>query len=59
MSRMRRSLKSSTLAFLIVLGITTFVWILRGIGVLTFIPGAVLWVLILLSVATAILAAVR
>jgi hypothetical protein len=56
---MRRSLKSSTLAFLIVLGITTFVWILRGIGVLTFIPGAVLWVLILLSVATAILAAVR
>lgn len=56
---MSRSLKPSTIAFLIVLAMTAFVWILRGFGILTFIPGSVLWVLILLCVGTAILAAVR
>lgn len=56
---MRGSLKPSTLAFLIVLAMTAFVWILRGIGVLTFIPGSVIWVLILLTILTAILSAVR
>lgn len=56
---MGRSLKSSTIAFLVILAITGLVWALRGIGILTFIPGAVLWVLILLCVVTAILSAVR
>ncbi len=52
---MGRSLKSSTVAFIVVLGITLFVWILRGFAVLSFIPGSVLWVLLLLCVVTAII----
>lgn len=56
---MGRSLKPSMMAFLAVLLMTALVWILRGIGLLTFIPGGVLWVLILLSVLTAILTVVR
>lgn len=46
-------------AFLAVLAMTVLVWVLRGIGLLTFIPGWVLWVLILLSILTAILTTVR
>lgn len=53
------SLKPSILAFLIVLAMTVFVWVLRGFGVLTFIPGSVIWVLILLTIVTAVLSAVR
>lgn len=56
---MARSLKPTTKAFLITLLITLLVWVLRGIALLTFIPGWVLWVLILLCVAMAVLSAVR
>ncbi|MBW4581712.1 MAG: hypothetical protein KME42_19245 [Tildeniella nuda ZEHNDER 1965/U140] len=56
---MGRSLKPSMVAFLAVLAMTVLVWVLRGIGLLTFIPGWVLWVLILLSILTAILTTVR
>lgn len=56
---MSRSLKPTTIAFLLVCAMTAFVWILRGFGVLTFIPGSVLWVLILLVIATAVLSVVR
>ncbi|XHX79750.1 MAG: hypothetical protein RBJ76_07455 [Stenomitos frigidus ULC029] len=56
---MGRSLKPSMVAFLAVLLMTVLIWILRGIGLLTFIPGSVLWVLILLSLLTAILTIVR
>jgi hypothetical protein len=55
---MTRSLKPTTSAFLIMLLMTGFVWILRGLGVLTFIPGWLLWVLILLTVLTAVVSAV-
>ena len=34
----------------IILGITLVIWVLRGFGILSFIPGGILWVL-LLSVA--------
>jgi hypothetical protein len=40
--------------FGIVLGTTVLVWVLRGFGVLTFIPGGAIWMLIFLSVATGI-----
>jgi len=43
-------------AFLVTLGLTLFVWILRGVGILTFMPGGVLWVLLLLSASFAIVA---
>ncbi|MCL6433253.1 MAG: hypothetical protein K6T90_03400 [Leptolyngbyaceae cyanobacterium HOT.MB2.61] len=56
---MIRTLKPSTKAFLFTVLMTGLVWFLRGIGVLTFIPGWVLWVLILLSIATAVLSVVR
>jgi hypothetical protein len=29
------------------LGLTVLVWVLRGIGLLTFLPGSILWFLIL------------
>ena len=56
---MGRSLKPNTKAFLVVLGITLLIWVLRGLTLLSFIPGWVLWVMILLSLAMAIVAAVR
>ena len=56
---MIRPMKPSLVAFLVVLAITVLVWVLRGVRWLTFIPGGLLWVLILLCVATAVLSAVR
>lgn len=56
---MSRSSNSETLIlsylFGIVLGLTVVIWMLRGFGVLTFLPGWVIWVLIFLSIATGIL----
>ncbi|MEG4802261.1 hypothetical protein QUB63_20400 [Microcoleus sp. ARI1-B5] len=51
----RFQLRLSTSIFLTVLGITLLVWILRGVGLLTFLPGAVIWILILLSFVAGIL----
>jgi len=47
---MSRSVKAETAVFLSFVGITLAVWVLRGIGLLTFLPGLVIWVLIFLSV---------
>lgn len=56
---MSRSSNSETLIisylFGITLGLTIVVWMLRGFGVLTFLPGGVIWVLIFLSIVTGIL----
>lgn len=54
-----RSIRPTTLAFLVTLTLTLLVWILRGVRLLTFIPGSVLWVLILACFITAILNAIR
>ncbi|PPT05416.1 hypothetical protein CKA32_005667 [Geitlerinema sp. FC II] len=43
--------------FLSLVGLTFAVWILRGFQVLGFIPGGVLWVGVLVSIATGILTA--
>ena len=48
MGRRRYPLQPLTKAFLAVLGLTTILWILRGLSVLAFVPGLVIWVLILL-----------
>lgn len=48
-------MRLSTRIFWAILGITLLVWILRGVGLLTFIPGAVIWILILLSFVAGIL----
>lgn len=44
--------RALTQTFGILLGITVAIWLLRGFGVLTFIPGGVIWLLILLSIIT-------
>ncbi|MES1021748.1 hypothetical protein ABN584_02440 [Gloeocapsa sp. BRSZ] len=55
MSRTRRyrNIRAAQL-FVIFAGITILVWVLRGLGILTFLPGGILWILILLSVITGI-----
>jgi hypothetical protein len=52
-SKSRERLLTQT--FGIILGITIAVWLLRGFGILTFIPGGIIWLLILLSITTGIL----
>jgi hypothetical protein len=42
-----RSSNSRIIIFLFVLGLTVLVWLLRGLGLLTSLPGFVLWFLIL------------
>ena len=56
---MGTSIRPSVLAFLIVLGVTLLVWLLRGIGLLTFLPGGVLWGLIIFSILAAVLTTLR
>jgi hypothetical protein len=51
---MSRSVRPETAVFLSFLGITLVVWVLRGIGLLTFLPGLVIWLLILLSAGAAV-----
>jgi hypothetical protein len=40
--------------FLLSLAATVAVWALRGLGLLTFLPGGVIWLLILLSIGTGV-----
>ncbi len=43
-------MRPETTVFLGILGVTIAVWVLRGIGLLTFIPGGILWVLLFLTI---------
>jgi len=51
---MGQSLRPTTRLFLSTLAITILVWLLRGFGILTFLPGGLIWLLILLSVGTGV-----
>ncbi|MCY7321129.1 MAG: hypothetical protein LH660_04845 [Phormidesmis sp. CAN_BIN36] len=51
---MSKSSNSRVVVFFGVIGLTALVWLLRGIGLVTFIPGFVLWTLILLTIVLAI-----
>lgn len=54
---MSQSPNSETLIsyiFACVLALTLVIYGLRGIGILTFIPGGIIWLLILLSIMTGI-----
>lgn len=44
--------------FRIVVAITLLVWILRGLSLLVFLPGVVLWILLFLSIGLGILASI-
>ncbi|MGC9525528.1 MAG: hypothetical protein ACP5D7_23470 [Limnospira sp.] len=39
-------------------GLTLAAWILRGLTVLAFLPGAVIWLLLVLAIATGVLSRV-
>ncbi|MEQ8756812.1 hypothetical protein [Coleofasciculus sp. G1-WW12-02] len=45
--------------FSISVAVTFVVYILRGFGILSFIPGGILWLLILLSIATGVIYGVQ
>jgi hypothetical protein len=51
---MGKSLRPTTQLFLLTLAVTILVWTLRGFGILTFLPGGLIWLLILLSVGTGV-----
>lgn len=46
----RRRLSLGTRIFLGLLALTAVVWLLRGLTVLAFLPGGVIWLLLLLTV---------
>lgn len=48
-----------TQVFGILLGMGIAVWLLRGFGVLTFLPGGIIWLLFLAAIAVAILSYVQ
>lgn len=56
---MMQRLKLTTRMFLGVLALTIALWVLRGIGLLGFMPGIVLWVLIFACILLAILSSIR
>ncbi|NJN20466.1 MAG: hypothetical protein HC812_03710 [Leptolyngbya sp. RL_3_1] len=49
----------STQFFLGILALTTLVWILRGVAILTFLPGLVLWILLLCTIGAGIFASLQ
>lgn len=52
-------MKPSTTIFFLLLGVTITFWVLRGVGLLTFLPGGVIWVLIFLTVGAGIIDVVQ
>ena len=51
--------KNRTQSFGILFAITTAVWLLRGFGILTFIPGGIIWLLLLLTIGVGLLSRLR
>lgn len=48
-----------TSVFLVFLGATIAVWVMRGIGILTFIPGGILWVLLFATIGAGVVEMLR
>ncbi len=55
-SSLNRRLEST---FGILLGLGIAVWVLRGLGILTFIPGGIIWLLLLGAIAVAVLSHIQ
>lgn len=51
---MTNSEKTPAYIFASLVGLTAMLYLLRGMGVLGFMPGGTLWILILLSIASGI-----
>ena len=45
--------------FLSLLGITLLVWVLRGLTILSFIPGIVIWLLLLLTIGAGVVTSLQ
>jgi hypothetical protein len=56
---MMQGVKLTTRIFLGVLALTIALWVLRGIGLLGFMPGLVLWSLIFACLLLAVLSSIR
>lgn len=54
MTRRTHRIRPGTQLFLGLLGFTAVVWLLRGLTLLAFLPGILLWLLILLCFGTGI-----
>jgi len=57
MKQINRSTKSQNLAlrlFIILLPTAIAIWVLRGLGILTFLPGGIIWILLLLAIAAGV-----
>lgn len=55
----RYPLQPFTKVFLMAVGLTFILWILRGLSVLSFMPGSVLWGLILLCFSLGIISTLQ
>lgn len=51
---MRKAAEFRNMAFWVVLSMTLTIWILRGFGILTFVPGGIIWIMLLLTVGTGV-----
>lgn len=56
---MNLRLRPATTVCLTILSITLVVWILRGFGLLTFLPGGVLWTLIFMTVGAGVFSIIQ
>ncbi len=59
MPRRRYPLQPITKLFLAALGVTIAAWVFRGLALLAFLPGIVLWLLILMCFALGILSTLQ
>jgi hypothetical protein len=48
-----------TQVFGVLLGMTIAVWVMRGFGLLSFMPGGVIWLLLLAAIAVGVLSYVQ
>jgi hypothetical protein len=59
MNRRRYPLHPTTKLFLGTVALTLIVWVLRGFTLLAFLPGIVLWILVLLCFGLAIISSLQ
>ncbi|PSB18782.1 hypothetical protein C7B61_03180 [filamentous cyanobacterium CCP1] len=54
-----RRLRPDMTVFLTILFISILVWVLRGLGILTFLPGIVIWILLLLTIGAGVFSGIQ
>lgn len=55
----QRTIKPVTTVFWAILGVTIVVWVLRGLGILSFLPGFVIWLLLISTISAGVISAVH